>query len=231
MAPVIDQYINLMAKIEDMASEITGVSKQREGAISSNELVGNVERSVIQSAHITEPWFWVHNQVKKEVLTMLLDTSKEAWKGNKRCLHYILDDATRAFLTLSDSFFYEDMDVFLDDSTKNQQQIEALRNLMQPAMQNGASLLDIAEIITMDNVNMIKNRLEEIEQKRMQQQQAMEEAQAQREQQAIQMQNEIKEEELMIKEAEMDLKKYEIDQNNQTKIVVAQLNAYRGSEN
>lgn len=231
MAPVIDQYINLMAKIEDMASEITGVSKQREGAISSNELVGNVERSVIQSAHITEPWFWVHNQVKKEVLTMLLDTSKEAWKGNKRCLHYILDDATRAFLTLSDSFFYEDMDVFIDDSTKNQQQIEALRNLMQPAMQNGASLLDIAEIITMDNVNMIKNRLEEIEQKRMQQQQAMEEAQAQREQQAIQMQNEIKEEELMIKEAEMDLKKYEIDQNNQTKIVVAQLNAYRGSEN
>lgn len=231
MAPVIDQYINLMAKIEDMASEITGVSKQREGAISSNELVGNVERSVIQSAHITEPWFWVHNQVKKEVLTMLLDTSKEAWKGNKRCLHYILDDSTRAFLTLSDSFFYEDMDVFIDDSTKNQQQIEALRNLMQPAMQNGASLLDIAEIITMDNVNMIKNRLEEIEQKRMQQQQAMEEAQAQREQQAIQMQNEVKEEELMIKEAEMDLKKYEIDQNNQTKIVVAQLNAYRGSEN
>lgn len=231
MANVIDQYINLMMKIEDMASEITGVSKQREGAISSNELVGNVERSVIQSAHITEPWFWIHNQVKKEVLTMLLNTSKEAWKGNKRCLHYILDDATRAFLTLSDDFFYEDMDVFVDDSTKNQQQIEALRNLMQPAMQNGASLLDIAEIITMDNVNMIKNRLEEIEQKRMEQQQAMEEAQAQREQQAIQMQNEVKEEELMIKEAEMDLKKYEIDQNNQTKIIVAQLNAYRGSEN
>lgn len=231
MANVIDQYINLMMKIEDMASEITGVSKQREGAISSNELVGNVERSVIQSAHITEPWFWIHNQVKKEVLTMLLNTSKEAWKGNKRYLHYILDDATRAFLTLSDNFFYEDMDVFVDDSTKNQQQIEALRNLMQPAMQNGASLLDIAEIITMDNINMIKNRLEEIEQKRMEQQQAMEEAQAQREQQAIQMQNEIKEEELMIKEAEMDLKKYEIDQNNQTKIIVAQLNAYRGSEN
>lgn len=231
MSNVIDQYINLMSKIEDMVSEITGVSKQREGAISSNELVGNVERSVIQSAHITEPWFWMHNQVKKEVLTMLLDTSKEVWKGNKRYLHYILDDATRAFLTLSDDFFYEDMDVFVDDSTKNQQQIEALRNLMQPAMQNGASLLDIAEIITMDNINMIKNRLEEIEQKRMEQQQAMEEAQAQREQQAIQMQNEIKEEELMIKEAEMDLKKYEIDQNNQTKIIVAQLNAYRGSEN
>lgn len=231
MANTIDQYINLMDKIESMVSEITGVTKQREGAISSNELVGNVERSVVQSAHITEPLFWVHNQVKKEVLSMLLNTAKFAWKdSDKRCIHYVLDDATRAFLTLTDDFFYEDMDIFLDDSTKNQQQLEALKQLMQPAMQNGASLLDIAEIITMDNINMIKNRLEDIEQKRMEQQQALEEQQAQREQQMIQMQNEVKEEELMIKEAEMDLEKYKIDTDNATKIAVAQLNAYRGTE-
>ena len=231
MANTIDQYINLMDKIESMVSEITGVTKQREGAISSNELVGNVERSVVQSAHITEPLFWVHNQVKKEVLSMLLNTAKFAWKdSDKRCVHYVLDDATRAFLTLSDDFFYEDMDIFLDDSTKNQQQLEALKQLMQPAMQNGASLLDIAEIITMDNINMIKNRLEDIEQKRMEQQQALEEQQAQREQQMIQMQNEVKEEELMIKEAEMDLEKYKIDADNATKITVAQLQAYRGLE-
>ena len=230
MANTIDQYINLMDKIESMVSEISGVSKQREGTISSNELVGNVERSVNQSAHITEPWFWVHNQVKKEALTMLLNTSKVAWKDNKRSLHYILDDATRAFITLSDDFFYEDMDIYIDDTTKNQQQIEALKQLMQPAMQNGASLLDIAEIITMDNVSMIKGRLEEIEQKRIEQTQQAEQAQAEREQQMLQMQNEVKEEELMLKEAEMDLKKYEIDSNNATKITVAQLNAYRGTE-
>lgn len=231
MANTIDQYINLMDKIESMLSEISGVSKQREGSISSNELVGNVERSVVQSAHITEPWFWVHNQVKKECLTMLLDTAKHAWKDNRTGIQYVLDDATRAFLTLSDDFFYEDMDIFVEDTTKNQQQIEALKNLMQPAMQNGASLLDIAEIITMDNVTMIRSKLEEIEQKRMEQQQAMEQAQAEREQQMAQIQNEIKEEELMLKEAEMDLKKYEIDSNNATKITVAQLNAYRGAEN
>lgn len=231
MANTINQYIMLMDKIESMLSEISGVSKQREGSISSNELVGNVERSVVQSAHITEPWFWTHNQVKREAISMLLNTSKWAWKDNKTNLQYILDDATRAFITLSDSFFYEDYDVFVEDTTKNQQQIDALKNLMQPAMQNGASLLDITEIITMDNVAMIKNKLEEIEQKRMEQQQAMEQAQAEREQQMLQMQNEVKEEELMLKEAEMDLKKYEIDSNNVTKITVAQLNAYRGAEN
>lgn len=231
MANTIDQYINLMDKIESMLSEISGVSKQREGSIASNELVGNVERSVVQSAHITEPWFWTHNQVKKECITMLLDTAKYAWKDNKTCIQYVLDDATRTFLTLSDDFFYEDYDIFVEDTTKNQQQIEALRNLMQPAMQNGASLLDVAEIITMDNVTMIKNKLEEIEQKRMEQQQQMEQAQAEREQQLVQMQNEVKEEELMLKEAELDLEKYKIDTDASTKITVAQINAYRGSEN
>lgn len=231
MANTIDQYINLMYKIESMLSEISGVSKQREGSIASNELVGNVERSVVQSAHITEPWFWTHNQVKKECITMLLDTAKYAWKDNKTCIQYVLDDVTRTFLTLSDDFFYEDYDIFVEDTTKNQQQIEALRNLMQPAMQNGASLLDIAEIITMDNVTMIKNKLEEIEQKRMEQQQQMEQAQAEREQQLVQMQNEVKEEELMLKEAELDLEKYKIDTDTSTKITVAQINAYRGSEN
>jgi hypothetical protein len=114
---------------------------------------------------------------------MLLNTSKAAWKDNKRYLNYILDDATRAFVQLSDNFFYEDMDIFVDDSTKNQQYIDQLKQLLQPAMQNGASLLDIAEIITLDNMSMIKNRLEEIEQKRMEQMQQQQQAEQQAQQQ------------------------------------------------
>lgn len=231
MSNVIAQYIQLMDKIEDMLAQLTGITPQRQGAISSSELVGNVERSVIQSSHITEPWFWVHNQVKKQVLTMLLDTAKFAWKGNKKSLHYVLDDATRAFINLSDQFFNEDMDVFVDDSTKENQQIEMLRNLMQPAMQNGASLLDIAEIITLDNVNLIKQRLQDIEEKRMQQMQEQQQREQEMQMQLQQAENEAKEEELMLKEAELDLQKYKIDQDNATKITVAQLNAYRGSEN
>lgn len=228
MANIIDQYVNLMAKIEDMVAKLTGITPQRQGSIAASELVGNVNQAVTQSYHITEPWFWIHNQVKKEVLTMLLDTTKVAWKDNKTCLNYILDDATRAFLTLSDEFFYSDLDVFVEDSTKNRQNIDQLRQLMQPAMQNGASLLDIAEIITLDNVNAIKNRLEEIEQKRMEQMQQQQQAEQEAQQRLIEEQNRVKEEELMLKEAEMDLEKYKIDTDSQTKITVAEINAYRG---
>ena len=230
MSNVIAEYIQLMQKIEDMVAKLTGITPQRQGQIAASELVSNANTAVNMSYHITEPWFWNHNQVKRRVLTMLLNTSKAAWKDSKRYLNYILDDATRAFVQLSDNFFYEDMDIFVDDSTKNQQYIDQLKQLLQPAMQNGASLLDIAEIITLDNMSMIKNRLEEIEQKRIEQMQQQQQAEQQAQQQIAEQQNQLKEEELMLKEAEMDLEKYKIDQDNATKITVAQLNAYRGVE-
>lgn len=231
MSNVIAEYIQLMQKIEDMVAKLTGITPQRQGQIAASELVSNANTAVNMSYHITEPWFWNHNQVKRRVLTMLLNTSKAAWKDSKRYLNYILDDATRAFVQLSDNFFYEDMDIFVDDSTKNQQYIDQLKQLLQPAMQNGASLLDITEIITLDNMSMIKNRLEEIEQKRMEQMQQQQQAEQQAQQQIAEQQNQLKEEELMLKEAEMDLEKYKVDQDNATKITVAQLNAYRGAEN
>ena len=238
MSNVIAEYIQLMQKIEDMVAKLTGITPQRQGQIAASELVSNANTAVNMSYHITEPWFWNHNQVKRRVLTMLLNTSKAAWKDNKRYLNYILDDATRAFVQLSDNFFYEDMDIFVDDSTKNQQYIDQLKQLLQPAMQNGASLLDIAEIITLDNMSMIKNRLEEIEQKRMEQMQQQQQAEQQAQQQMAEQQNQLKEEELMLKEAELDLEKYKVDQDrykaeqdNATKITVAQINSYRSAEN
>lgn len=238
MSNVIAEYIQLMQKIEDMVAKLTGITPQRQGQIAASELVSNANTAVNMSYHITEPWFWNHNQVKRRVLTMLLNTSKAAWKDSKRYLNYILDDATRAFVQLSDNFFYEDMDIFVDDSTKNQQYIDQLKQLLQPAMQNGASLLDIAEIITLDNMSMIKNRLEEIEQKRMEQMQQQQQAEQQAQQQMAEQQNQLKEEELMLKEAELDLEKYKVDQDrykaeqdNATKITVAQINSYRVAEN
>ncbi|YP_010509650.1 portal protein [uncultured phage cr12_1] len=238
MSNVIAEYIQLMQKIEDMVAKLTGITPQRQGQIAASELVSNANTAVNMSYHITEPWFWNHNLVKRRVLTMLLNTSKAAWKDNKRYLNYILDDATRAFVQLSDNFFYEDMDIFVDDSTKNQQYIDQLKQLLQPAMQNGASLLDIAEIITLDNMSMIKNRLEEIEQKRMELMQQQQQAEQQAQQQMAEQQNQLKEEELMLKEAELDLEKYKVDQDrykaeqdNATKITVAQINSYRGAEN
>lgn len=231
MSNVIAEYIQLMDKIEELAGTISGITQQREGAVSSSETVGNVERSVVQSSHITEPLFWVHNQCKRRVLNMLLNTAKGAWEETgKQKLQYIFDNGERAFLDITPKFYYEDMDVFVSDTSKDLENIQKLQQLIQPAMQNGASLLEAAEILTNDNFNIIKQKLKDMQTRQEQIQQQQQEAEAQQQQQLQQMQNESKQQELMLQEAQMDLQRYQIDQDNQTKIAVAQINAYRGTE-
>lgn len=231
MSNVIAEYIQLMDKIEELAGTISGITQQREGAVSSSEMVGNVERSVVQSTHITEPLFWVHNQCKRRVLNMLLNTAKGAWEETgKQKLQYIFDNGERAFLDITPKFYYEDMDVFVSDTSKDLENIQKLQQLIQPAMQNGASLLEAAEILTNDNFNIIKQKLKDMQTRQEQIQQQQQEAEAQQQQQLQQMQNEAKQQELMLQEAQMDLQRYQIDQDNQTKIAVAQINAYRGTE-
>lgn len=231
MSNVIAEYIQLMDKIEELAGTISGITQQREGAISTSEMVGNVERSVVQSSHITEPLFWVHNQCKRRVLNMLLNTAKGAWEETgKQKLQYIFNNGERAFLDITPKFYYEDMDVFVSDTSKDLENIQKLQQLIQPAMQNGASLLEAAEILTNDNFNIIKQKLKDMQTRQEQIQQQQQEVEAQQQQQLQQMQNESKQQELMLQEAQMDLQRYQIDQDNQTKIAVAQINAYRGAE-
>lgn len=232
MGNVIAEYIQLMDKIEQLAGTISGITEQRMGAISTHELVGNVERSVVQSSHITEPLFWMHNQCKKHVLNMLLNTAKGAWQEvGKNKLNYIFDNGERAYLSIPEKFYYEDMDVFVTDTSRDIENIQKLQQLIQPAMQNGASLLEAAEILTNDNFNIIKQKLQEMQERQQQQMQQQQEMEQQQAVQLQQMQNEQREQELMLEEAKMDLERYKIDADNQTKIAVAEISTYRGTEN
>ena len=219
MSNVIAGYIDLMAKIEDMIGEISGVSRQREGAINNSELVGNVQRAVTQSSHITEPLFWKHNQAKRRSFNLLIDIAKYAIsESGKEKFQYILSDGSRAFLDIADDFIYSDYDIYVSDSTQEAQNIEAIKSLLQPAMQNGATLLDAAYILTSNNMSMIKNKLAEIEERRMKMaQQAQEQEQAAKEK-LMQMELQATAEENRIKE-EDSIRKAE------TAIEVALINA------
>lgn len=201
MGSVIADYIGLLNKIEEMAGELSGVSRQRQGSISSNELVGNVQRSVVQSSHITEPLFEIHNQVKRHALTSLLNCAKFAWSENKKKkLHFITDDFSRKFLDIDDNFLYSDFDVFVNDSTKENQNLEALRGLIQPAMQNGATLSDAAVILSTESLGEIKRKLKEIEERRAEMEQSAQKQQSEMAAMQAQLQQESLAEDRRIKE-------------------------------
>ena len=197
MSNVINEYIGLMNKVEEMIGEISGVSKARQGQIHQSSLVGNVQQEITQSSHITEPLFWKHNRIKTAVLRLLLDVAKFAWRrSNKKKISHILEGPERVFIDINDDFLYSDFDIFVSDSTRENHNIENIKSLYQPAMQNGASLLDIATIMSSNSLSEIKVKLSEIEDKRAE---AMGQ-QAKAEQALAQADQGLRQEELRLKE-------------------------------
>lgn len=224
MTNIIAGYIQLMEKLEEMVGELSGVSKARQGQIHERSLVGNVEREVIQSSHITESLFYVHGSIKRRVYTMLLNIAKYAWRDSgKKNLYYVLDDMSRKFLDINDDFLYSDFDVFITDSTKEAHNIETLRSLLQAGMQNGATLLDAAYILTADNMNQIKRKLEEIEVKREEMEEAVQRQQSEMMRQQAQIEQQKMDTEVALKQEELRVQEEDSIRKADTDLTIARM--------
>lgn len=174
---IIDQYVAILDKIESMLDAVSGITPQREGAVHQSETVGGVERAIVQSSHITEPLFAAHHEAKTNVMQALLDTAKVAWSDGKQ-LTYIGDDMSRAFFFINgDDFSTTEEDVFVSDTSKDARNIDMLKQLAQPAMQNGAPLSAIADMLMKDSISDIKHSLKEVENDLAQREQAAQQAQ------------------------------------------------------
>lgn len=161
----VGQYLMILNKIEEQCDSLIGVSKQRQGAISSSETVGGVERSVVQSSHITEPLFYVHNEVKKHVISQLIESAKVAFPEGKK-INYITDDMTRVFLSIDEGFRNADYGVFVTNSAKEVKVLEDLKSIAQQAVASGIiSLTELVSIFDSDSVADIKNTVKQAEAK------------------------------------------------------------------
>ena len=201
MSKVVAEYIQLLDKIEEMVGELSGISRQRQGSISQRELVGNVERSVVQSSHVTEPLFWKHNTVKRRLYSALLDAAKIAWAdSNKQKLHFIMDDMKRSFIDITDDFFYSDFDIFVSDSSDENMKVQIMHNLAESAIGQGASLSEISEMLRSNNIPEMSKKLQQIEDRRTQMQQQAQQSEQQTELRKLQMELEQKYNEDRIKE-------------------------------
>lgn len=87
----INYMLQFLALIDDRISRATGVTDQRLGAIHNRELVGNVERSRIQSSLITEVWFNRYEQIILDLYDTMLEMSKQVI-GKDDKLQFVLDD-------------------------------------------------------------------------------------------------------------------------------------------
>ena len=210
----IQQIIMMLQYIEKQMGQIAGVTEQRQGQIDNRETVGGIERAVTQSAHITEKWFFVHDETKKRAMLALLDVAKATWKGKSKKLNYIMEDMARVMIDLSEDFATTEYDLFTSDATQDQEIRDMIKQLSQAAVQNGASLTLPIEILRSDSISEMAKKIEETENLRMER-----EEQLQRE--TMQSNERMTQATIEDKQKDRDLKYYEIDSNNQTKLEVA----------
>lgn len=219
MARIIDQYIMLLEKIKDDVGELTGITRQREGQITSSELVGTTERAVSQSSQITEPYFKHASEIEKRALTALLQVAKQAWMEGKK-VQYILPDMSRQLLEVDGTEFADaEYGVFVSDSRQDTNALKAMQGLAQSAMQNGATMSEVAKTFVATSMSKLQHQLEDIEAKVAERNNAAAEAQMAHE-------KELQEHEDAIHQADLNIKKYEIDTKAETAIYVAELQTY-----
>ena len=219
MGNYINTHVQLLDQIKNEIGELSGVSRQRQGQVQTSELVGNTERAVVQSSHITEYWFYNHSEVKRKVLQALIDVAKMAWKNGKK-IQYIMDDMSRVFLNLeTDDFSSTSYGVFISNSGKDDRAVDSMRQLAQQALQAGVTnFSDVASIMQSESLGDMKRKLVEAENK-MQQKQAEE---GQRQQQMQQQASQIAQQTEQMKQDREDARaQLEAD----TKIKVAEINA------
>ena len=210
----VQQLINLKVMLEEMAGQISGVSRQREGAVGQYEYVGNVQRSVVQSATITESWFYSHAECKQRVLQGLTNLMKVCWAGGKKA-GIILGDGAYKFLNIMPNIALQDFGIYVGDSGKDDSMKQVVQQLAQSALQSGTiDMLGVIKVLKSDTMTEAEKVLEQAMSEMKKQQQATMEQQMQAQQAA----QEAKQAEF---QAEAQLKQMD----NEAKLQVAQIGA------
>ena len=208
----IQQHISLLEFIKAEMGEIAGISRQREGQVHNRESVGGIERAVTQSSHITEWWFYKHDQVKKRVIATFLETAKFALKGTKKKIAYIADDLTKQTLDIEGDMINEsEYGLLATDSFKVQKVKQAAEQMAQAFMQNGGRFSTVLDIFNSPSMADMRNKIEQAEDEIDAKEQQSQEAQTQQAQDALAAQKEQYAVENEHKNKDRMLKKYEID--------------------
>lgn len=209
----IQKYMQLAEYIERRCGESVGITKQIEGQIGSEEAVRNTQQALVQSANILEPYFDMHNLIKRNVLQALIETAKVAYSElQPKSLSYALDDMSVAMLTpdyeLLENSTYG---LFVSNSMKADETLQTMQQLSHAALQNQqVELSDVLMIMNSESTQEAEELLKVAESNRAEREQASQQAQQQAQQQEAEAQRNW-EREKMDKEhehrmAEIDLK-------------------------
>ena len=162
MASDMAKYVELADRIKVECGEAMGIPKQVEGQIASYEAVSNTQQALVQNSYILETFFSLHNIIRRNVLTGLLEMAKVCYSENTpRKLTYVVDDMSLKTLTVEPALLDNStLGLFVDDGGKAKEIKDIITSLAQSAVQNNqAKIPDIIAVLKQDSISMAEDIL------------------------------------------------------------------------
>lgn len=197
----IQKYMQLAEYIEKRCGESVGITKQIEGQIGSEEAVRNTQQALVQSANILEPYFDMHNLIKRNVLQALIETAKVAYTElQPKSISYVLDDMSVRQLSpdyeLLENSTYG---LFVSNSMKADETLQTMKQLSHAALQNQqVELSDVLMIMNSESTQEAEELLKVAESNRGEREQAMQQQQIQSQEQQAEAQRNWEREKMQI---------------------------------
>lgn len=215
------QYmVSILQYIEQALCNMLGITPQRLGAIQNRETVGGVERSTLQSSHVTRWYFEKYNNLKKRVYECVLDTGKIGAKGKNIKFQYISSDLSQKVADIDgDEFAEADYGLVVSndyDIEKFRQDVDQAGTV---ALQSGS--IPLSAWLKLKSSGSLSEKIKMLEQA----EKEMQQLQQQQQQQTLQAQQQQAQLEMQTKQAEMELQDRLNQRDNETKILTATIQA------
>ena len=171
----IGRYMEISTTIKEACGEAMGVSRQMEAQIAPSETATGARQAIIQNNYILEPFFNLHNHIKRNVLDALIKCGKIVYRNKKNeVLTYVLDDMSVKMFELDvDMLNASTLGLFVTDGTKGQDIKDTITQLAHAALQNQQiKLSDVLTIMKEDSIEAAESKLKKSEKEAIEIQQA-----------------------------------------------------------
>ena len=182
----IQSRIQLAQALRSEAYELMGVTRQRLGSMTPSETATATKEGLTQSFAQTETWFAWHDNVMQQVYQTMLEMAQytELQKPTST-LNYLNSELETVFLRITKNELLRELFVFVTSYAEDRVTLEQLRSLAQPALQNGAELLEIFDLYTAASERSLRKVLEGVQERKA----SVQQQQMQQQQQQMEMQN------------------------------------------
>jgi hypothetical protein len=210
LASYIKELYDILRAIKEDWDEAIGFNRQRKGATMASDGKAVNEEALYRSSTATEELYRQHEETILGDLNGLLPLTQIAWRKGKKGV-YLSPKQKEVEYNLDPSIYpWIEYGVVAENSAKTQRELELMKGQLGNVAQQTQQIGMLPRIVQAVNIAELITDLDEMEAKIAEQTQAQ-----------AQAENEFKQQEIDAKQADRDLKRYEIDENNFNKKDVA----------